>query len=432
MNGIKIKFISVLRIIIFFKIIYYNNMLECTDRKTPFERNEACVDTCPTNEITSGACQIKNEIIKNQWLNNIIYFAPGGHRYINIAVTGTNNLYAITSGNFATNQRYLYILTREGIGWFNGNDGNKTPFTITNVGDSETKGRYESTSFIIKFYNPTYSYQDYLMSISKDDQNVEIFDFYNAKIDVKKVSSAFGSLNNVFSYVAAHVKLSNDENLNVYLIGLLATESNIDYFYLKKVKFDESYNAGIIKDTKVEAYSGSKIVSCYEDTFYFIVCFFRNQEKKYIMIVFSQDLDEIASLPFDDGNSNDETFLKCVHFSNEAGAFAYFTNDPQPLLKIQFKQYDNKITDFYQSVPYLILNNYNLNTFMTLSDIAKVRDKKIYYVGTSNDNKILYIISIFNYHEEKFMTRIYSVNMYNFHNNYNFYKEIGIVLYNAC
>jgi len=269
------------------------------------------------------------------------------------------------------------------------------------------------------------------MSISKDDQNVEIFDFYNAKIDVKKVSSAFGSLNNVFSYVAAHVKLSNDENLNVYLIGLLATESNIDYFYLKKVKFDESYNAGIIKDTKVEAYSGSKIVSCYEDTFYFIVCFFRNQEKKYIMIVFSQDLDEIASLPFDDGNSNDETFLKCVHFSNEAGAFAYFTNDPQPLLKIQFKQYDNKITDFYQSVPYLILNNYNLNTFMTLSDIAKVRDKKIYYVGTSNDNKILYIISIFNYHEEKFMTRIYSVNMYNFHNNYNFYKEIGIVLYKS-
>ena len=431
MIEIKTKFISVLRIIIFCKIIYYNNMLECTDRNTPFERNEVCVDTCAINETTSGTCEIKNEIIKNQWLNNIIYFAPGGYRYINIAVTGTNNLYAITSGNFATNQRYLYILNREGIGWFNGNDGNKTPFTITSVTDSETKGRYESTSFIIKFYNPTYSYQDYLMSISKDDQNVEIYDFYAGIIDVKKVASAFGSLNNVFSYVAAHVKLSNSENLNVYLIGLLATENNIDYFYLKKVKFDESYTAEIIKETKVESFSGSKIVSCFETTASFIVCFYRNKEKKHIMIVYNQDLEQKANLCLDDGNSNDEIFLKCVHFSNEAGAFAYFTNDNQPLLKIQFKKYgSNQITDYCQSVPYLVLNNYNLNTFMTLSDIVKVSNKKIYYVGTSNDKKILYIISIFNYHEEKFMTRIYSVNMYNFHNNYNFYKEIGIVLYN--
>ena len=339
MIEIKTKFISVLRIIIFCKIIYYNNMLECTDRNTPFERNEVCVDTCAINETTSGTCEIKNEIIKNQWLNNIIYFAPGGYRYINIAVTESNNLYSITSANFATNQRYLYILNREGNGFFDMGNGNKTPFkTISNVGDSETKGRYESTSFTIKFYsNPAKSYQDFLMSISKEDQNVEIFDFYNGKISLKKVVSAFGSLNNVFSYAAAHVKLFNSENLNVYLIGLLATESNTDYFYLKKVKFDESYNAGIIKDTKVETYSGSNIVSCYETASFFIVCFYRNKEKKHLMIVYNQDLEQKANSCFDDGNSNDEIFLKCVHFTNEVGAFAYFINDPQPLLKIQFK-----------------------------------------------------------------------------------------------
>ena len=49
------------------------------------------------------------------------------------------------------------------------------------------------------------------MSISKADQNVEIFDFYNGRISVKKVASAFGSLNNVFSYATAHVKLSNND-----------------------------------------------------------------------------------------------------------------------------------------------------------------------------------------------------------------------------
>ena len=437
MNSFKIKFISLLRIIIFFKIFHYNNMLECNDKNTPFEKNEICVDSCTTKEITAGICKIKNEIIKKQWLNNIIYFAPAGCRFINIAVTETNNLYSITSANYATNERYIYILNREGNGFFNEDNGNKNPFKkIEKVDDPQTKGRYESTSFTIKSYNPAYSYQDYLISISKGDQNVEIFDFYNGQINVKKVASAFDSLNNVFSYVAAHVKLSNNENLNIYLIGLLAKDNNIDYFYLKKVKFSNSYEAEIIKETKIESYSGSNIVSCYETTSFFITCFYRNKEKKHLMIVYTQDLEPKANSCFDDGNSNDQTFLKCVHFSNDAGAFAYFTNDYQPLLKIQFKNYDkksdnNQITDYYQSVPYLILNNYNLNTFTTLSDIAKVDNKKIYYVGTSNDNKKLYIISIFNYHEDKFMTRIYSVNMYNFQNNYNFYKEIGIVLYKS-
>ena len=434
MKGIKIKFISSLKIIIFFKIIYYTYMLECNDTNIPLEKNGICVDNCTTNEITAGTCKINNEIIKVQWLNNIIYFAPAEYIYINVAVTETNNLYAITSDISPSNKRYLYVLNGEGNGFF----GNEitTPFNIiSNVGDSETKGRYESTSFTFKFYNPQKSYHEFLMSISKKDQNVEIFDFYNSKILAKKLISYFGPLDNIFSYVTAHLKLSNNEKLNVYLIGLLATESqdldnNIDYFYLKKVKFNESYDAEIINETKVESYSGSNIVSCYETTTSFIVCFYRNQEKKYTMIVYTQDLEQKANLTFYDGNSNNKTFLKCVHFSYETGAFAYFTNDNQPLLKIQFKKYDNnQITDFYQSVPYLILNNYNLNVFVTLSDIAKVSNKKLYYVGTSIDNKILYIISIFNYHEEKFMTRIYSVNMYNFHNNCNFYKEIGIDLY---
>ena len=330
MNGIKIK----LRIIIFFKIIYYTNMLECNDTKIPLEKNGICADNCTTNEITAGTCKIKNEVIKVQWLNNIIYFAPAGYRYINIAVTESNNLYAITSDISPNNKRYLYILNREGNGFF----GKEitTPFKIiSDVGDLEIKGRYESTSFIFKFYNPQKSYHEFLMSISKEDQNVEIFDFYNSKILAKKLISYFGPLDNIFSYVTAHVKLSNSEKLNVYLIGLLATENqylynNIDYFYLKKVKFNESYDAEIIKETKVESYSGSNIVSCYETNLSFIVCFYRNQEKKYTMIVYTQDLEQKANLSFDDGNYNNKTFLKCIHFSNETGAFAYFTNDNHP------------------------------------------------------------------------------------------------------
>jgi len=437
MNGIKIEFVSFLKIIIFLKIIDYNNMLECNNTNLPFEKNGICVDSCSTNDINSGLCEVKNEIIKEQWLNNIIYFAPGGYGYINIAVTETNNLYVITSKYPSSNERYIYFLNIEGIGWFQDSNGFKSPFSIYYVINGSNKGRFESTAFTIKKYsNLENSDKDYLISISKAEQDVEIFDFYNERIIAKNVqTAAFGSLNNVFSFVTAHVKLSNNDNLNIYLIGLLGTEyqdseNHIDYFYLKKTKFNEELNPEVIEETKVKSYSGSFIVSCYETTTSFIVCFFRNEEKKYTMIVYTQNLVPKGNLSFDDGNSKNATFLKCVHFYNETGAFAYFSDDTQPLLIIRFKKYySNRISDYCQSVPFLILKNYNLNTYMTLNDIAKASNKKIYYVGTSNDNKILYIISIINYHEEKFMTRIYSVNMYNFHNKYTFSKYIGIVLY---
>ena len=147
MNGIKIEYISLLRIIIFFKLIHYNNMLECNDITYPFEKigHDSCEDSCSKSEINIGTCIIRNEIIKVQWLNNIIYFAPGGYGYINIAVTESDNLYAITSCHPNNNQRYIYLINREGIGWFEG-----SPFTISYVEDSENKGRYESSAFTIK------------------------------------------------------------------------------------------------------------------------------------------------------------------------------------------------------------------------------------------------------------------------------------------
>ena len=66
---------------------------------------------------------------------------------------------------------------------------------------------------------------------------------------------------------------------------------------------------------------------------------------------------------------------------------------------------------------------------MTISDLTKVIDKKIYYAGTSNDKKILYIISILNYYGEKFMTRIYSLNIYNLQNKYIYILRLYRISY---
>ena len=333
------------------------------------------------------------------------------------------------------NTRYLYILNNEGYGFFKGEDNKPTPFKTIEIEDSTSKGRFESNAFTIKLYSQTDD-KEYLLSISKGNQYAEIYDLYENHIYFKCIEDAFGELHDVFSYVIANLKFTTNDNKNTYLLGLLATEyPGVDirdrYFYLKKVQFTSlniKTNNPTIETTKVLS-SYSRMISCYETSINFnIVCFFKNVEEKYIMIVYNKDLIELKNSTLADSIEGEECFYKCAHFFGETGVFAYFTINTN-LLKFDFKKYsDGFISDCYTNIPYLIIQNYTFNQFLTLSDIIKVKDKKIYYAGVSEDNKILYIISIINYSEDKFMVRIYSINTYNL-KNYSIYFDLGIVIY---
>ena len=436
MKKIKIKkhsnFIFLtFKLVFLLQIIDSYNMSKCNDRNFPFQITSVCIEKCPPNE-SSNKCKIKNEIIETQSLNNILYIGTNGFRYINIAVTENDKLFSIVSGEPASNLRYIYILNREGIGFFS-NDGNPTPYTSNNIDDPNGRGRFESTAFTIKLYSIT-TYKDYLISISIGNQNFELFDYYDAHLFSIPTSSIFG-LSDIFSYSMAHLKLSSNDNTNTYIIGFLASESSslgtTKNFYLNKVKFNSidiiSELPNIINQ-KVPS-SNSKIVSCYETSTNFIVCFYKDQNNDYIIIVYSLELEIKNNFKLAEGDSNDDIFFKCTHFFNEAGAFAYFTNDSNRLLKFQFKKYlDGSISDLYTEIPYIILENYYLNLFVTLSDLTKATDKKIYYVGVSIDKKILYVISIINYLDYKFVTRIYRINFYNLYNKV-FYKDLNIGVY---
>ena len=109
-------------------------------------------------------------------VNNILLIGPAGYRYINIAITESNNLYAIASSETLSNTRYIFILNREGNGFFTLNDGTKSPYQSAYINDQSIKGRFESTAFTIKEHLIS-DYKDYLISISKGNQNVEIYDY---------------------------------------------------------------------------------------------------------------------------------------------------------------------------------------------------------------------------------------------------------------
>ena len=428
-----------LKLVLILQILASFNMDTCTNRDSPLLKGTNCLNTCSQSDILSQVCKVDNEIIRTQWLNNIIYISPEDYRYINIALSESNSIYIIVSSWHGSNERYLYILDNEGYGFFEGVDGNKTPFKKIEINDSSSKGRFESNAFTVKLYSQA-DEKEYLLSISKGDQYAELYDLYSNNFYFKSIETVFGELHDVFSYVTAHLKFTTSDNKNTYLLGLLATEYPRDgvkdrYFYLKKLNFNslniQSSNPTIQTQKILSSYS--QMISCFEtSTSLIIICFHKNSANKYVVIAYDNSLNLLKNTSIADADEENDHFYKCAHFFGETGVFSYFTHDTH-LLKFEFKTYTGgAIVNYYENVPSLIIQNDTLNLtfnrFLTLNDIAKVKDKKIYYGGISEDKEILYVISIINYSEEKFVVRIYSFNTYKLL-DYRVYFDLGIVIY---
>ena len=418
-----------LEIILFLKLIDYCLFGEC-DRNSPFLFNDVCVQSCEKENINSKLCIIDNKIIKSQYLNNIIYFKEDNLMYFNIEVSENNNLYYEVSSYPATNSRYFYILNHEGYGLLN----RENPLYYIEINDPSTLGRYESNIFSFHLLSSTDD-REYLISISKGDQLMEIYDFYLNKFYFKQTKEVFPEILYIFTIVGTHLKLKN--NKNTYIIGLLGAEYSNSfptyYFFLIKVNFTslDITNNNLSLNTQKAKCSQATIISCYETSSEFIVCFFQNLELKYIMIVYDYNLIEKKSITIAEGiekEGYDQLFFKCIHFFEDTGVFGYFNNDDNPIFLLQFKTYsknDNLINDYHEI---LQIDDIFFNHHVTMSDMIKIEDKKFYYVGSSLNQEILYIISIYNYFNENFSIRIYSINIQNL-NNYLLSTSIKVALY---
>ena len=226
---------NIVLFIIILSQIYYSVCQNCT-REFPLIKDNECVSSCTIDEINEKGCKVENIIIKTQWLNNIISQGDEDFIYGNVVTSENNNLYYITSRYPSSNLRTIYILDPEGYGYFN----RTNPFINVVIDDPNEKGRYESEIFSIKLLSNNDN-KEYLISISKGYQNIEIYDFYEKKIYLNNISETFGILSYV-DRVVGHIKLYSKENKNIYLIGLLSHEYNNEgfeeyYYYLKKLSF---------------------------------------------------------------------------------------------------------------------------------------------------------------------------------------------------
>ena len=397
-------------------------MPECTNRDQPFFKSGSCASTCTITDINNNICSVENEIIKKQWFNNIIDIGGQGCAFVNVVTSEKNNFYYLATAYPESNDRTLYLLNEKGYGMLDEDN----PKIIKELNDAKTKGRFESDTFIMKLYESTDD-KEYLVSLAKSDQYIEIYDFYNNIIYFNQTIGAFPPLGFLFSIFGAHFKLNTTDNRNTYLIGLLACEYpqylNYDeepHIYLYITKFLSLNVKSIRPEFVCITYksSKSKIFSCFETYNHYIVCFYQNEEFNYIMKVFSykiNEIKEINSKPIAEGFDDtdyEEWFFKCVHFFGETGVFGYFDEDEDKFV-FEFKTYtsDNKIIDSFAQFK---LNNYEFShEKVTLCDMVKIKDNKVYFAGTTRDKDKLILVSIVNYDDVDLAFREYVVNIKN-------------------
>ena len=445
LNSKKKDKIFIFKIFLFLNIIHYGIFETCNNRDIPYLLNGVCVESC--GEDNSNSCILDNEIIKTQYLNNIIYIENINIEFYNIEVSENNNLYFFLSEYPQSNVRTIYMLNNKGYGLLNEND----PIYNNNINDPSGIGRYEADIFTFRLLSDTDD-KEYLISITKCDQLMEIYDFGANKVYFTRTMDFFDIIA-IYTIIGTHIKLKNKKNY--YLVGLLASEyenGKTNYVYLKKGCFSklDISNSNDVFDTKKLQTTEAQIISCYETSSNFIVCFYQDPEFKYTMIVFDYDLNEKKHTTIAEGIEKagyENLFFKCIHFFEDTGVFGYFSNDANPLMVFKFKKYinnNNLIQDNYESITQLSINDilFNYTSSITSCDMIKIEDKKFYFLGLSLSQEILYIVSIYNYYQEKFSIRIYSIN---FLKTYNFiistkirtglYKNffvLGAKNYNYC
>ena len=106
----------------FFFLNYINYCIASCPIELPFLKNKICIASCLQED---SECILDNEIIKTQYLNNIISIGPPDFHYINVVTSENSGLIFLTScypSNIMDitkyNTRIFFGLTKEGKGYF--------------------------------------------------------------------------------------------------------------------------------------------------------------------------------------------------------------------------------------------------------------------------------------------------------------------------
>ena len=234
----KNQFHFLIHLFLIFKLI--KQTINSCDRETPILLNNgSCVSLYCTNEqFISGECKKDNEIIKNQWLNNIILIGVENCYYANFAEFSNGDMVILTEDTSCSATRYFYGLKNNGRPFFNTSNNEESEFFSINS-QSSCSVEHDRDVFTIK---TNLTQEEYVLNIQKKDVGyVELFDFQNNKVYSKLSQELLG--NALYNYRGTYINNLNENDNEFYFIyGSLIyknpTRLNDFKFLLQKIIFN--------------------------------------------------------------------------------------------------------------------------------------------------------------------------------------------------
>ena len=389
-------------------ISFLYNIKFCSncDIANPIKKNDECINVgCTIEEFKSNICTIENDIIKTQWITQLIIFSEYGVSYSTLATTPNNDLICISSHYSTSNtKQYFYALKNNGRSYFL-KDNEETPFNEVDSGTQRNEGN-------IFGINLNGGDKEYIIGYGNNFAYFELYDFEdNNRVYNKEGKSFFetGFINfrkgSIFKYN------------NYYFISFVGQTYSTEYktFFIKKFLFSKkniNENSAYTQQTVTKYSTDTYMSSCFLSLNNYIICFYLDSSKIYNIIVYNDNLGELASTTITSTYYSNDDFYKCIHFTQDAGAFLYIDTDNN--IAIQFKKYYNyRVTNFFTTKDKIKINNNNYHDTTKTCDMIKLTDKKFCVVFISTDYTELNFYIINNYKDEQIKIRHYNIKISN-------------------
>ena len=396
---------SILIKLLYFLLVITYIGAECP-RNRPLSLFNICMKTfCSKNDFETNFCKIDNEIIKTQWLKNIILIGYNGCGYVNIETYSNKDLIVEAINLSGTDKkRIFYALKQNGRNFF-GNEADKsdTPFHSMELTESGIEIQYPN---ILNIENENDN-KEYLVSISNGLFYEELYDFENNKVFLQSSSTLFGNTISNFKYTPFKIS-SDDISYTIFASIFKGTNNYFSLYKLKVVSNDSQKNIEIVKKSQNYINQIGDMTSCYKTNSENIICFFQT-DNEFNIIAFDYELEEeaITSIPLE---SSEIRFYKCIHIKEDIGGFIYYKDE----FIITFKKY-NKINRIFENcLKDINLNKTNFSSEIKINDFLKISESKIIFISFTDN--VLYIVLINIINSDNIVIRYYSIELKTYYN----------------
>ena len=299
------NFILSYMILLIMIIPFIKSDSKCNRDLPILKNNNKCeLEYCSKENFNKVKCEVNNEIIKTQWLTQIINIGGLKYRYINIVSYPSGDMVLLTTSNPAENTRIFYGINKDGRPFFT-NQITKQNEYLHKMEVNQNNSyfhKYEGESSVIKLSgNNANQGKEYFISASKKESFIEIYDFEN-DITYQKQLINFTDDCYVQSVRYFFISLISNNKTDIdYLLGY--TCRNI-YIRLQKHKFEDIKNfenETTLKYTKLTGYKAHMStagVSCFQTNRQIIICMFLNETWNYIISAYNIDLEEKYNISF--------------------------------------------------------------------------------------------------------------------------------------